>query len=63
MPSRRKTGNWIQLSSLDIKPERIPARTYENINIYREKHYGRAARKLVKKWSENEINQYLEELR
>ena len=48
---------------MDIKPERITARTYEKTKSYREKHYGRAARKLVKKWSEKEINQYLEELR
>ena len=60
---KEKDGKLIQLSSLDIKPERIPARTYEKTKIYREKHYGRAARKLVKKWSEKEINQYLEELR
>ena len=60
---KEKDGKLIQLSSLDIKPERIPARTYEKTKSYREKHYGRAARKLVKKWSEKEINQYLEELR
>ena len=60
---KEKYGKLIQLSSLDIKPERIPARTYENTKSYRKKHYGRAARKLVKKWSEKEINQYLEELR
>ena len=60
---KEKDGKLIQLSSLDIKPERIPARTHEKNKNYREKHYGRAARKLVKKWSEREINQYLEELR
>ena len=60
---KEKDGKLIQLSSLYIKPERIPAQTYENTKSYREKYYGRAARKLVKKWSEKEINQYLEELR
>ena len=58
-----KEGEIVQLSSLDIKPERIPIRKLGKSKAYREKHFGRAARKLVKKWSEKEINQYLEELR
>ena len=58
-----KEGEIVQLSSLDIKPERIPIRKLGKSKAYREKNFGRAARKLVKKWSEKEINQYLEELR
>ncbi len=61
--SKEKEGAIVQLSSLDIKPERIPIRKPGKSKAYREKHFGRAARKLVKKWSEKEINQYLEELR
>ena len=34
---KEKDGKLIQLSSLDIKPKRIPARTYENTKIYCEK--------------------------
>ena len=58
-----KEGDILQLSSLDLKPERIPIRKLGKSKSYREKHFGRTARKLVKKWSEKEINQYLEELR
>ena len=36
---KEKEGKLIQLSSLDIKPERIPARTYEKTKSYRDKHY------------------------
>ena len=60
---KEKEGRFIKLSSLDITPERIPVRTFKKTKSFREKHYGRAARKLIKKWSEGEINQYLEELR
>ena len=60
---KEKEGSLIKLGSLDIKPERIPVRTFQKTKSFREKHYGRAARKLIKKWSETELNQYLEELR
>ena len=60
---KEKEGSFIKLGSFDIKPERIPVRTFQKKKSFREKHYGRAARKLIKKWSENELNQYLEELR
>ena len=60
---KEKEGKFILLSSLDIKPERIPVRTLKKSKSFREKHYGRAARKLTKKWSEKELKQYLEKLR
>jgi len=60
---KEKEGSFIKLGSLDISPERIPARSFEKTKSFREKHYGRAARKLIKKWSKNELNKFLEELR
>ena len=60
---KEKEGSFIKLGSLDISPERNPARSYEKTKCLREKHYGRAARKLIKKWSENEINEFLEDIR
>ena len=60
---RIKDETLMQTGKLDLNPERIPVRKWDTSRSYREKHFGRAARKIIKKWSEEKLIEFMEYLR
>lgn len=60
---RLKGDRVVHTSSLTTDPERIPVRKWGSDRAYREKHLGRAAKKLAKRWSEDDLVQFIETMR
>ncbi len=60
---RLKGDRVVHTASLTTDPERIPVRKWGSDRAYREKHLGRAAKKLAKRWSEDDLLQFIETVR